>query len=441
MMGERQHNVVVINGKHYSVDTGELLTHSSGIASAQSTPAVTRLTPKAPTDLRHPAQKVERHPNHTDLRKAAAKATAHKQVDPMSRHAADGITSQRPKSIKTHRPAAAVHSKLKTPDTHHERAKQPHLPKISHISSRHQPIVKHHQAKASTGTHIDLGSAHHEARRLRAAQHRKHEQISKFAAARRKTATPTSAPQLTEHKAIKLDGVVPKHPKAVAAAAALADHPPVAQRLTEEQQALHRAVAAHHPRHSKAHRHHQPSRHEVTAQQEQIAAEERQDQESKQTFFQRFAIKQSFASTVAISLTILVVVGYVTYLNIPNVAMRVAASRAGFDATLPAYTPDGFGFEGPIAYNSGQVVVDFSSNTDKRNYSIAQKKSNWDSKSLLENKVKNETDNYLTFQDKGLTIYVYDGTNATWVNRGIWYTIEGDSKLNTEQLLKIATSL
>jgi hypothetical protein len=121
--------------------------------------------------------------------------------------------------------------------------------------------------------------------------------------------------------------------------------------------------------------------------------------------------------------------------------MKVAASRAGFDASLPGYTPDGFSFHGPVAYNSGKVVVDFTSNTDDSRYQVAQQESNWDSKSLLENVVKEKTDKYLTFEDRGLTIYVYDGQNATWVNGGVMYTIISESKLNTEQLINIATSI
>jgi hypothetical protein len=55
--------------------------------------------------------------------------------------------------------------------------------------------------------------------------------------------------------------------------------------------------------------------------------------------------------------------------------------------------------------------------------------------------VNAQTDDPLIFQQKGLTIYMYDGSHATWVNQGVWYTIEGDSLLDTEQLLRIATSL
>ena len=147
------------------------------------------------------------------------------------------------------------------------------------------------------------------------------------------------------------------------------------------------------------------------------------------------------ASMFASVAVILLLAGYVTYLNIPRLALRVAASRAGFEASLPAYSPSGYDFSGPIAYNTGQITIQFDSNTNESSYNIVQRESQWDSQSLLDNYVINETQDYLTFQERGLTVYIYDGSSASWVDSGVWYTIEGDSELSSEQLLKIASSL
>lgn len=427
-MGKGQLNIVVINGNKYSVDTGKLMTQPAEV-SPKSPNAVpmARLAPRTPHLARLSPQKIDHHPNHTDLRQTNSHSA--KPVNPLSRNSADGITSRRPKSIKSHRPAAKVHAKL-TINEQQDRVKQSKLPKISHISTRHNPTPKKHHP---VSTRIDLGSAHLENQRLRAAQIRKNAQISKFAAARR--TNNVRAPQL-EH--VSLDNFKQPHPKAIVPAIAEITTPTIEERIEADRQALNKAIARHHPRFSSAHRKYHAGQEAVASATAQVHQEKSQE---KVSFWQKFGLRQSYVSVAAITISVLLIVGYVTYLNIPNVAMRVAASRAGFDASLPAYTPDGFGFKGPIAYNSGQVVVDFSSHSDKRSYSVSQRESNWDSKSLLENAVKAESDNYLTFQDRGLTIYVYDGSKASWVNRGIWYTIEGDSKLNTDQLLKIAASL
>lgn len=145
---------------------------------------------------------------------------------------------------------------------------------------------------------------------------------------------------------------------------------------------------------------------------------------------------------VTSGLVVLLLVGYVAYLNVPSISMKVAAHRAGFAATMPGYRPAGYSLKGPIAYSPGQVTVNFHSNTDSREFSLKQQPTTWDSTALLENYVTKQNSNYLTYQDRGLTIYIYNGSNAAWVNGGKLYQLEGDnSQLNTDQLLKLATSV
>jgi len=166
------------------------------------------------------------------------------------------------------------------------------------------------------------------------------------------------------------------------------------------------------------------------------------DKPKKRKFFGVFKNRRpKRISMVGAVAAILLLAGYITYLNLPKIALRVAASRSGFSATLPGYTPSGFSFDGPIAYSPGQMTIQYGSNTDERSFQITERKSSWDSQSLLDNHVVGESEHYLTFQERGLTVYVYDGSTATWVDGGIWYTVDGDSKLNSEQLLKLASSL
>jgi hypothetical protein len=146
-----------------------------------------------------------------------------------------------------------------------------------------------------------------------------------------------------------------------------------------------------------------------------------------------------YASTAFV---ILVLAGYVAYLNVPDFSMKVAARRAGFAANMPEYKPSGYSLNGPIAYSAGQVTVNYKANTDSRKFSLQQQPTTWDSTALLENFVTKKTANYLTYQDSGLTIYIYDGSSAAWVNGGKFYKLEGkNSLLDTDQLLKLATSV
>jgi len=141
------------------------------------------------------------------------------------------------------------------------------------------------------------------------------------------------------------------------------------------------------------------------------------------------------------ALVAIVLAGYVAYLNVPSISLKVAASRAGFAANMPR-TPSGYGLSGPIAYSPGQVTINFKANTDERRFSIHQQPTNWDSVALLENYVTKQDQSYSTYQDRGLTIYLYGAGSAAWVNGGKFYNIDGSkSQLDTAQLLDIATSM
>lgn len=154
-------------------------------------------------------------------------------------------------------------------------------------------------------------------------------------------------------------------------------------------------------------------------------------------------LKQPRRSTVlATTASAVLLAGYITYINIPNMALRVASSRAGFAAHLPGYQPAGFSFSGPVAYQPGEITVSYDSTGGGRSYTIVQKESNWDSQTLLDH-IEPQAELYpATYQESGLTVYVYDSKVATWVNAGVWYTINNDqAQLTTEQMLKIAASL
>jgi hypothetical protein len=143
----------------------------------------------------------------------------------------------------------------------------------------------------------------------------------------------------------------------------------------------------------------------------------------------------------AISLAVLVFGGYLTYLNMPQISTRVAASQAGINAQYPSYHPTGYSLSGPVAFNNGVVSMKFAANTSPQAYTVTQSRSNWDSSAVLENYVQPKAgEHYTTTQSNGLTIYTYD-KSAAWVNGGILYTIDGSANLTPEQIQHIAVSM
>lgn len=161
---------------------------------------------------------------------------------------------------------------------------------------------------------------------------------------------------------------------------------------------------------------------------------------------QIFITKNISVSTRALSAGSLMVAGlvlgaFIMYQNVPNVRMRIATTRSGVKGNLPTYQPAGFSIGSSFKYDPGRIIIGFNSTSDKnRKFEITQTNSQWNSDSLLENFVATTKKPYQTYQDKGKTIYIYDGTNATWVDGGIWYRVEGNSQMSSNQLINLATS-
>lgn len=172
----------------------------------------------------------------------------------------------------------------------------------------------------------------------------------------------------------------------------------------------------------------------------QQRVEEAESNKTEVKHHRRLSNQPRLATILTSSLALLLLAGYLTYINLPNISMRVAATRAGIAANYPNYQPDGYHFAGPISYQPGEVNITFKSNTNNNNFVIKQKSSNWDSQAVLDNYVTKQTDNYLTYEEHGLTIYSFNN-HAAWVNGGLLYTIDGDAPLSSDQLLHLATSM
>lgn len=146
-----------------------------------------------------------------------------------------------------------------------------------------------------------------------------------------------------------------------------------------------------------------------------------------------------FMSLSTASLAIVMLAGYFTYLNMPNLSLRMAAVQSGIDAKYPGYSPDGYALSGPIDFKDGEVSMRFAYADNVRKFTLTQQKSSWDSTAVRQY-VDSRSQNAATTQIDGLTIYTYEG-NAAWVNGGILYTLSGDAPLSNEQIQRIATSM
>lgn len=154
----------------------------------------------------------------------------------------------------------------------------------------------------------------------------------------------------------------------------------------------------------------------------------------------KFNASRKFAYALA-SLGVLVIVGALAYQFIPEAKVKVASHKAGFAADIPNYSPAGYGLSGKVEAASGEVALAYKSRTDDNGFKITQTPTSWNSQSLLGNFLVSSGKQYESFESAGKTVYIYDGSNATWVDGGIWYKLEGNATLASDQILKIVNSL
>lgn len=144
-------------------------------------------------------------------------------------------------------------------------------------------------------------------------------------------------------------------------------------------------------------------------------------------------------NTFSVGFAVMLLGGYLTYLSMPNISIKMAAVQSGIDAKYPGYKPDGYALNGPIKFKSGEVSMKYAYADGSSGYTITQQKSSWNSSAVKEFFSEKHKNPNTTMID-GLTIYS-GGKEAAWVNGGILYQISGDANLSSSQIEKIATSL
>lgn len=130
--------------------------------------------------------------------------------------------------------------------------------------------------------------------------------------------------------------------------------------------------------------------------------------------------------------------GFVAYMNMPNIELRIASVKAGFHAQLPDYKPTGYAKTGGIQANNGTVSMSFRSGSSS--FTLQQQPSNWDSRTLLDNVVAMNEAPHKTYQSQGRTVFVY-GNNAAWVNGGVLYSMNISGEMSHQEIVAIATSM
>jgi hypothetical protein len=154
-----------------------------------------------------------------------------------------------------------------------------------------------------------------------------------------------------------------------------------------------------------------------------------------------FFARKKFISFSMVFAVAIFGVGYLTYINLPDIASRITAFQSGMAVETPAYIASGYSPKG-LAYFDGKNV-NFEYKKGDSNYKVQQSQSGWDSSALLQNYVtKKWSEDYSTTYSNGLTIYSNRRGESVWVNNGKLYKVEvSGNKISDEEIRKIATSL
>lgn len=135
----------------------------------------------------------------------------------------------------------------------------------------------------------------------------------------------------------------------------------------------------------------------------------------------------------------LLIGGFFAYMNMTNIELHVASARAGFHAQLPHFQATGYAMDGGIESQHGKVAINYRSGSSV--YTVTQEASDWNSSTLLDQTTAERGQPAQTIQSMGRTIYIYDDSNATWVNGGVRYQVSGNASLNADDLVSLATSM
>ncbi len=136
----------------------------------------------------------------------------------------------------------------------------------------------------------------------------------------------------------------------------------------------------------------------------------------------------------------LLFIGAINYISQPNKEIKSASNVAGFAASMPTYKPTGYSLVKVIQAEYGSVVLNYASNTENSGYYISQVKSDV-TDSNIENQVLGSNSEKFTTIVGNTKVVIQNGTNASWTQNGILFSLVGDKPLSTQQITNIVASL
>ena len=420
-MGNR---IIEINGKRYDAQSGALLGESSHVALAAKKTALRRHS--RVVDGFAPAKKPNtsvNQSNHIQVQKQLAKLQPQKPEKPILR-----ADIQRAKPLPSK--AASFHKPEKAKTLMRRSVNKPIAAKKTLKTQGVKEIPAKEIAVATPS--IKLAAHHIDKQRLmRARGHRQSSQVQRFTTSQQNHPKQLAAPQ-TAKAALAAPTAAPLQSISQASAVRSAQRSRATMYQPQRRPAPQAVLA---PHHHAAHQTPVPASKSDDIFEAAIANARSHEQPAPKL---KRKARNRFVQAGAFLAAFVAIAGFVAYLNMPGIELRIASSKAGFSATLPSYHPTGYAMEGGIQADHGVVRVSFRSGSSS--YTLQQQESSWDSQTLLDNVVAIEDASYKVYESQGRTVYVY-GDKAAWVNGGVLYSMKINGDISKTDIISIATSV
>jgi hypothetical protein len=161
----------------------------------------------------------------------------------------------------------------------------------------------------------------------------------------------------------------------------------------------------------------------------------RQSEKLQRRIAKKDAPRRKFrAGTIAtVMVAALLAGGYLAYVNMPGISLRIAAAQAGVNART-AMVPSGYSQVSEVAYSAGQITLKYKNNGGGSGYSLTQSNTSLNSGTVRETLLPSDSKQIAN------GIYRY-GDQAVWVSGNTLFTLDVNSYMTNQQITDIAASV
>ncbi len=153
------------------------------------------------------------------------------------------------------------------------------------------------------------------------------------------------------------------------------------------------------------------------------------------------AAQHKILTTGSVLASLSILVGLLTYLSMPTIALSMASKKSGLSIHRPSSIPSTYSMDNKIYAIPGQITINYTSRTSDRKFALTLQKYDSSLETLKQDVVTRTHGQYQEYTLHGNTIYLYNSGQAEWANNGIRYSIQGQPGFTADQVAAISATL